>query len=659
MKKTKLLYKIYPGLLLGGMNMILSDNETKVDMLNSRAIAKTVVDLINESKDKPISIGIHGDWGAGKSSVLEMVEEEFKGNKKIECIKFNGWKHQGFEDAKIALMSAIVSELIKKRSLSSTCGDVIKKIWKNINWLNVAKGAGSLALTATTGIPPIGLLTSILDTLKGNFTDADKISGTIGNVGQYLNDSKVFEDTSTTKEFAEFQESFSELLKESEIDKLVILIDDLDRCLPEVTIQTLEAIRLFMFSNSTAFVIAADESMIEYAVKKHFPDAFDNNLSKEFSKRYLEKLIQVPFRLPALGEVESEMYISLLLIGTKLSENDELFTKLLDASVEKMKKPWKNQGLTNSDLHEILAERYVEVNNEIIVANQIYPILSRYTSGNPRKIKRFINMLLLRYKISEARGFGDEIELPILAKIMLVEYFMLDIYKEIAAETSENGKCKALGELEKYLNAGYEETIIKVGSEDNKAEKPPGKNTIVEVDMTVKCKEWSSNIYICNWAKSEPLLADIDLRPYYFASKEKEDYFFNQVKSEKLRLIIDGLMSSSMYIASITDKIKNLTGEEAKYVFDILSQKILGQGDGSKRPKGIDGIKVLVQLHKELQENLIGLITSFKNERVGLWICSGWDKCIIGKEEKEKLDKYYAQLSINGSAVVKITLKTM
>lgn len=642
--------------------MILSDNETKVDMLNNRAIAKTVVELIKESHDKPISIGIHGDWGAGKSSVLEMVEDEFNGNTDIECIKFNGWKHQGFEDAKIALMSAIVSELIEKRKLSTVCGEAVKKIWKNINWLNVAKGAGTLALTAATGIPPIGLLSSVLDNLKGNFSDTEKVNTTIESVGQYLKDAKVFEDTSTTKEFAEFQASFSNLLKKSKIQKLVVLIDDLDRCLPEVTIETLEAVRLFMFSNSTAFVIAADEVMIEYAVKKHFPDVTDSsdkNIGKEFSKRYLEKLIQVPFRIPTLGEVEAEMYITLLLIGSKLNENDKDFERLLNVSIDKMKKPWKNQGLTISDLHEILSDRYSQVGNEIIVANQIYPILASNTNGNPRKIKRFINMLLLRYKIAEARGFGDEIELPVLAKVMLAENFLEDFYKEIAAETEESGKCKVLDELEKHLMATEKTTETTDNTDKIKEDKKESQKATLKNKMSEKCKKWSENYAICKWAKLQPYIGNTDLRPYYFASKEKEDYFFNQAKSEKLRFIIDGLMSTSMYIASISDKIEVLTSEEAKYVFDILSQKILGQGDVTKKPNGVEGIIVLVKLHKELQSNLIGLIESFKIDQVGVWVCSGWNKCIIDQEQKEKLNNYYNLLSKNGNHLVKTALQAM
>lgn len=56
--------------------MILSDNETNIDLLNNESIADTVLALIRESDDKPVSIGIHGDWGAGKSSILEMIQKK-------------------------------------------------------------------------------------------------------------------------------------------------------------------------------------------------------------------------------------------------------------------------------------------------------------------------------------------------------------------------------------------------------------------------------------------------------------------------------------------------------------------------------------------------------------------------------------------------------
>jgi predicted KAP-like P-loop ATPase len=87
--------------------MILSDNETKLDLLNNEAISKTIVMLIRERPEHPITIGVHGDWGAGKSSVLEMIELALEPEKDVLCLKFNGWRFQGFEDAKIALIEGI------------------------------------------------------------------------------------------------------------------------------------------------------------------------------------------------------------------------------------------------------------------------------------------------------------------------------------------------------------------------------------------------------------------------------------------------------------------------------------------------------------------------------------------------------------------------
>lgn len=644
--------------------MILSDNETRIDMLNNHAIAKTVAELIKECDDRPISIGIHGDWGAGKSSILAMVEDELSEKKDgIECIRFNGWKHQGFEDAKIALMSAVVSELAEKRKPTEKAKDILKKLWKNINWLSVAKAAGSVAFSASTGFPPVGLLSNILDNLKGSVSDKEKVTTAIDSVGQYLMDAKVFEDNSLAKEFSEFQKSFDELLEESKIKKLVVLIDDLDRCLPKVTIETLEAVRLFMFSKSTAFVIAADEAMIEYAVRNHFPDLpEDDNIRTgfEYSKRYLEKLIQVPFRIPALGEIESGMYITLLLIGSCLKEDSPEFDKLLAVAIDKMKKPWENLGFTNEQIKVALGETFTSVTNEITVSNQIADILAKNTQGNPRKIKRFINMLLLRDKIATARGFGDSIQIPILAKMMLAEYFFVDEYKKIAALTDDNGKCSLLRTYELQVTEPFkEETPLDEGAEISKAEKPKTPSLVSKPERNKDLESWENNADFTAWVSIEPHLGEIDLRPYFFASKEKEDFFFAQVKSEQLRNLISKLMGNEMNVASANDDIKALSTSDAKIVFEILCAKISRNGGIANKPAGIEGAKALVTLHGELEPSLISLIETFDRKSVGAWICTGWDKCVTSEKAKASLNAYFENLSKEGTDFVKAALKTL
>ena len=128
--------------------MILTDNETKVDLLNNEAIAATIIRLICDRPDHPVTIGVHGDWGAGKSSVLEMIEAGLDGDEGILCLKFNGWRFQGFEDAKIALIEGIVTGLVEKRPALTKAAGAVKDVFRRIDWLKVAKRAGGLAMTA-------------------------------------------------------------------------------------------------------------------------------------------------------------------------------------------------------------------------------------------------------------------------------------------------------------------------------------------------------------------------------------------------------------------------------------------------------------------------------------------------------------------------------
>lgn len=318
--------------------MILTDNETKVDLLNNEAIAATIIKLLRDRPDQPVTVGVHGDWGAGKSSVLEMIEAGFEGEAKVLCLKFNGWRFQGFEDAKIALIEGIVTGLIEKRPTLSKAGDAVKDVFRRIDWLKVAKKSGGLAFTAFTGIPTPDQIQTIVGKLDGFLTDPttlatkDNVEAIIGDVNGLLKPKSEGDSTNVPEEINAFRKAFDVLLKQAGIDQLVVLIDDLDRCLPDTAIETLEAVRLFVFTSRTAFVVAADEAMIEYAVRKHFPDLPDTTGPQTYARNYLEKLIQVPFRIPALGDTETRIYVTLLLVGAELGEDDPKFNALIEVA---------------------------------------------------------------------------------------------------------------------------------------------------------------------------------------------------------------------------------------------------------------------------------------------------------------------------------------
>lgn len=630
--------------------MILSDNETKFDLLNNEAIAKTVVNLIKESNNQPISIGIHGDWGAGKSSILEMIEDLFNhtdkdDGKKYCCIRFNGWKHQGFEDSKIALMSAIVSELTAKENLQETAKEILGKLWKNINWMTVAKTAGKTALGIATGTAPIAVLSSVRDMLKSTVTTQEGIANAIDVIGGYLKESKITEDTSSNTEFTEFHKNYKELLEKANIKKLVVLIDDLDRCLPDVAINTLEAVRLFMFTGETAFVVAADESMIRYAVKKHFPDVVDENkynVGIEFSNKYLEKLIQVPFRIPALGEVEACNYIMLLMVGSVLSEENTNYKALRSEGISRIKKPWDVRYFTVSDVQKILKDDYAKASNETLIATQIGHLLSHNTDGNPRKIKRFINMLLLRFEIAKNRGFGAEIDLAILAKMMLAEYYFPNFYEQLPAHLTSDGVWKDAKTVKDSIENEPDETVTK------------------KADVSSHNENWFDPKEIKDWILLEPDIMDVDLRPYYYACKEKIDYFAGRAESSDLSEIVDILLKSEMVVTQYIDKLKGLTEQQSEQVFGIIAQRIMEKGNFENKPDGIDGLRILVQQKNSLRRQLADFIAGLPKTQVGVWVTNGWNKAIPSDcSEHSIIDKYFEELKTDGNPIVQGTLKAV
>ena len=646
--------------------MILADNETRVDLLNNEAISTTVIKLIRDRPDQPISVGVHGDWGAGKSSVLEMIEAEFENDERVLCLKFNGWRFQGFEDAKIALIEGIVSGLVEKRPAVTQAGEAVKDIYRRIDWLKVAKKAGGLAFTAFTGIPTPDQVRMIVGTLEGVLGDPtslaskDSIQSAIDRVQGLLKPKEDGNGRNVPEEITAFLSAFDDLLSKAGVEQLVVLIDDLDRCLPDTAIETLEAVRLFVFTSRTAFVIAADEAMIEYAVRKHFPDLPDTTGPQTYARNYLEKLIQVPFRIPALGDTETRIYVTLLLVGAELGEDSAAFNRLIVAARERLKRPWIAGALDTETVKSALGDRASSATNALALSDQIGPILGSGTKGNPRQIKRFLNTLVLRKQTAEARGFGDEVKLPVLAKLMLAERFLPHVFDQIAAAAAAapDGKCSDLMLLENASSGGgrekgKEEPRRVAPSKANGGGKPTVKSGVVDGGESALLNEWLSSQAIIAWAAVQTRLGDEDLRPYLFVAKDRKDYFGAASALGHLATVVERLLGDKFAVQGLEADLNRLAQPEAAQVFEAVRGRIVGGDSFDVEPPGTAGLTVLVKAHPSLQSNLVDFLEALPHARVGPWACKGWEGVLKEPDEMVRFVRVLESWSKDGSAPMK------
>lgn len=641
--------------------MILTDNETKVDLLNNEAIAATIIKLLRDRPDQPITVGVHGDWGAGKSSVLEMIDDGLDGDTKVLCLKFNGWRFQGFEDAKIALIEGIVTGLIEKRPALTKAGEAVKNVFRRIDWLKVAKKAGGLAFTAHTGILLPDQVHAIVGTLKSFLADPEKlatksnIETAIEGINGLLELKEQGDSTNVPEEINAFRKAFDELLKKAGVEQLIVLIDDLDRCLPDTAIETLEAVRLFVFTSCTAFVVAADEAMIEYAVRKHFPDLPDTTGPQTYARNYLEKLIQVPFRIPALGDTETRIYVTLLLVGVELGENDEEFQKLIAAARERLKRPWMSGALDQATIRDALGGKAQRASNVLALSDQICPILAGGTKGNPRQIKRFLNTLILRQRTADARGFGDDVKLPVLAKLMLAERFLPRLFDQIAAvaATSSDGKCLDLVALEERVNTKgtvkAEKCTTKV---DDPAKGTPKLETVKSTENAL-LGEWLSSPSIKAWAEVSPELGNQDLRPYLFVAKDRKDYFGASSALGHLATVVDQLFGGKLVVQGLEADLKRLAPPEAAQVFEAVRGRIVAEGSFSTKPPGVAGLGVIVKAHPTLQRNLLDFLETLPVNRLGPWVCSGWEGVLKDTIANQRFDRLLQTWGEQGGTTLK------
>lgn len=560
------------------------DSETEIDFLDYDYLIQTVQSIIMNDDLLPASIGVYGDWGSGKSSLMYMCKDRLaKVDGKIKCIVFNGWLFENYEDAKTAILGTILDEISKEERLSTKAKDIIKGLYKSVDKFKLVKGALKYGtdLLVTGGMGTLLSITTdqILEKLQEN-VESSKLEEIHSNISNELNNKELRED------IREFQKEFADLLEESKISRLVVFVDELDRCRPDTILDTLEAIKLFLFKGKVAFVIGADERHISYAVKSKFKDI--EGIQIDIGKEYLEKLIQYPIRIPRLNADEVETYIACLLLQSELEDED--FRNVLSWAIEEKKKDFEKFKMsTVSTLFKDNQNLQIKVVESLSVANQLAFVLSNGLHGNPRQCKRFLNSMYMRLQMASYKH--KILDRKILAKIMMLEYIKPRIFNKIAELAANNTLCNEL-------------TLFENGTPEKADE----------------LKIWKEDNWFLDWCKINPKLSDENLNTYFYFTRTSLDEKISRISSVLSpagKNVLDSLMSKAdIKIKSALEESKNLSNAEAASILEAMNSSMLTEKSIDKET--MKAFLSFAQQSPELHNDTISYLQSFSGSQISL-----------------------------------------
>lgn len=568
-----------------------TDNETEHDFLNFGSVAKTVSQVIEDANEKPVSIGVSGAWGIGKSSMIKLIKNELKEldspdpseNNKYVFVEFNAWLYQGYDDARAALIEVVASTLLKEAEARQTGLDKAKNLLARVDWFRAIKMSASTAVSLGLGLPPIGLVNELVSTGKGladgniDQSDVQRAEGVAKKISENTKGLIAPKQITTPpKEIEALRQSFEETLQDIGVT-LVVLIDDLDRCLPETTISTLEAIRLLLFLKHTAFVIAADDQMIKHAVKRHFQGVED-----ELVTNYFDKLIQVPIRVPPLGTQEVRAYMMLLYIENS-NLSSEKKERLRLGVCDQLSKTWQGNRVDLKFLRELSGELPDELVARLDAADRLAPIMTSATgiSGNPRLIKRFMNALSIRMAMAKSQGVTvDETS---LAKILLFERCgNSKAYAELikAVTESDDGKALFISKWEESISAGN----------------------------TPKLDAPWDDEFALEWLRLSPPLGSQDLRGALYVSREHAPLITPEDRlSPEGAELLQALLEHPDMASSSKEQLQRVQKPELSVIMDRLLAKA-NQEQEWGTPPILDALILIAQTDSAQAQRLGGFL---------------------------------------------------
>jgi hypothetical protein len=335
------------------IKIITDEPSLEDDALGFDSYAQKLSDIIINSTPR-FAIGIFGGWGTGKTTLMKMIEKKLRDNHRndILAVWFDAWKYEREKYlAIIPFIRTIEIELENKLIQLKESNARIER------WNQVRKGfektfnAFIESTNLNVGLGNYGSAAIDLAKFRG-ILKSDGYSIEIDNETIYPHHKHITEylvDALVKLRNPKFGGNDSY--------RIVVFIDDLDRCAPDKAVEVLESIKTFFDIEGFVYVIGMDSKSIDSIVKKKYENNFDKGLE------YMEKIVQLPFQIPSWNEGWNEDAIS------------DSIVKII------------SKGLKGSNLIEEFK------NNKKLIVKAV--------RKNPREAKRFINNIILAKAVSD------------------------------------------------------------------------------------------------------------------------------------------------------------------------------------------------------------------------------------------------------------------
>jgi hypothetical protein len=334
---------------------ILSDQPSQQDHLDFSFYVNALHNsIINRNTTTPLTLGVFGRWGTGKSTLMHMLEAQLEADG-LTVIWFNAWQYDKEDELWAAFIQSTINKIQNKFHFFRRWLFNAKLLMRRLRW-NLIPG---FILRYLFRIIVVILPLLLVDPLTGNLQPAAQtliqaggslmalilaiglvirpfISVIRDNVNINFQDLRQNSDYQTHIAFLDkFREHFADIVQSlpgSDNKKLAVFIDDLDRCASDRVLQVLDAVKLFVDIPGSVYVLGLDAEIVQKAVATKYPD--DAIAQQE----YIGKIVQLPFHLPQLTYNGMKKFINELPLDLPDNRCREVFIAGLQQNPREVKR---------------------------------------------------------------------------------------------------------------------------------------------------------------------------------------------------------------------------------------------------------------------------------------------------------------------------------